>query len=81
MEEFADKDQKKSTDREFQKFLWIRILAGISLAAVILWSASFLIDWFSPAGAEKSVQTDHGDKVQPETNTSVQSHSKETEKI
>ncbi|MCU0599047.1 MAG: DUF2333 family protein [Desulfobacterales bacterium] len=80
MEDFADKDQKQSTDREFQKFLWIRIIAGIGIAAVLLWGASFLIDWLSPAGTEKPVQADHGYKVNPETDATAQSQAKESDK-
>jgi hypothetical protein len=74
MEEFADKGQDKKAVNEFRKFAWIRIIGGIAVAALMLWGASFLIDWISPPGIETSVQANHEKKIQPDSRGFDQSH-------
>jgi hypothetical protein len=80
MEEFTNKDKDKSAIKEFRKFAWIRITAGIGIAALILWGASFLIKWISPSGKDRTVQTIHGEAVQQTLHESVQSNALEQEK-
>jgi len=80
MEEFANKNQDKSTINEFRKFAWIRIIVGFGFAALILWGAAFLINRLSPSEKSTSTQTSPGVEIQPESHVAGQSHSIEPEK-
>jgi len=62
MEESTNNGQDKSIDAEFQKFIGIRIVGGIIIAAVLLWGTFFLIEFFSSSEALKSVQSVHLEK-------------------
>jgi hypothetical protein len=77
MEEFAEKDQDKKAINEFRKFAWIRIIGGISVVALILWGAAFIIDWISPSDTVTSASAGHGEKIQPASNVNSQRHAME----
>jgi len=80
MEEFTNQDQAKTTGNEFRKFVWIRIIAGIGTAVIILSGAAFLIDWLSPSVKETSAQAEHGGNVLPTPHATGQSNAAESDK-
>ncbi len=53
--------QDKTTMNEYRKFAWTRIIAGISIAAGLLWGVAFVIDRLSPSGSVPVVQTKQSD--------------------
>lgn len=62
MEPSTSNDKTNSTEMEFHKYAWTRIIAGVLIAAGLLWGLTFLIDQIRPSGSGKSQQTSISEK-------------------